>query len=94
MVLRPSIHGATRCPVEIHDITEINHDLVKKTLQRMARSGDLRKDGRGSYSIPIDPLSPVSPCPQSDPKGDKGTEGTPPLRPGDPDEPQIATEFF
>jgi len=64
-----AIRAGHKTPAEIRDFTDIDHELVKKTLQRMARSGALIKDGRGTYSVPIDPLSLVSPCPLAEEKG-------------------------
>lgn len=42
--------------------TGLGDDLVYQTLRRMVRAGDLRKDGRGLYSLPLDPLSEASEC--------------------------------
>ncbi len=80
-----AIRAGHNTPAKIRDFTDIDHELVKKTLQRMARSGDLKKERRGTYTVPLDPLSHVSPCPRSDPNGDTGTEGTPPSRPNGTD---------
>ncbi len=38
--------------------TGINADNIYQTLRRMVRSGDLKNDGRGTYSRPSDPLPP------------------------------------
>ena len=38
--------------------TGINPDNVYQSLRRMVRSGDLKKDGRGSYNLIVDPLTP------------------------------------
>ena len=65
-------------PIRIAELSGVDHELCKKTLKRMADAGELRRDGRGVYAVPLDPLSPVSPCPQGDAAGDKGTEGTAP----------------
>ena len=64
--------------VRIADLSGVDYELCKKTLQRMADAGEVKRDGRGVYSLPVDPLSPVSPCPQGKEGGDKGTEGTAP----------------
>ena len=64
-----AIRAGNQTPTKIQGFTDVDYELVKKTLQRMARSGDLQKDGRGTYSIPLDPLSPVSPCPIDEEKG-------------------------
>ncbi len=58
-----AIRAGHNTPAKIRDFADIDHELVKKTLQRMARSGDLKKESRGTYAVPIDPLSLVSPCP-------------------------------
>ncbi len=61
-----AIKAGNHTPAKIRDFTDVDHELVKKTLQRMARSGDLRRTGRGEYEIPSDPLSP---CPLDEEKG-------------------------
>jgi AAA domain len=53
-------------PKEVADALELDHELVKKTLQRMADAGQAVSDGSGSYSLPGTPenvslLSPLSP---------------------------------
>jgi hypothetical protein len=58
-----AIRAGHNTPAKISDFADLDHELVKKTLQRMARSGDLKKERRGTYAIPLDPLSHVSPCP-------------------------------
>jgi hypothetical protein len=64
-----AIRAGNYTPAKIRDYTDVDHELVKKTLQRMARSGDLRRTGRGEYEMVSDPLSPVSPCPLEEEKG-------------------------
>jgi hypothetical protein len=71
-----AIRAGHYSPAKIGEAAGIENELIKKTLQRMVRAGDLKRTGRGRYEITPDPLSLVSPCPQSDEKGDKGTEGT------------------
>ena len=44
-------------PIKISEASGLDYELTKKTLQRMADGGELKKDGRGSYSLPEDPLS-------------------------------------
>ena len=68
-----AIRAGHNTPAKIRDFTNLDHELVKKTLQRMARSGDLKKESRGAYAAPIDPLSPVSPCPLDEEKGVNST---------------------
>ncbi len=75
-----AVHAGCETPAEVRDHTGLDHDLVKKTMQRMARTDDLKKEKRGTYAIPQDTLSPVSLCPRSDANGDTGTGGTPPSR--------------
>jgi hypothetical protein len=75
-----AVEAGHQTPAAIREFAGLDHELVKKTLQRMARAGDLRKTARGHYEMASDPLSPQSPCPRSDDHrssaGDKGTEGT------------------
>jgi hypothetical protein len=64
-----AIRAGHNTPAKIRDFADLDHELVKKTLQRMARSGDLKKESRGTYAVPIDPLSHVSPCPRGKENG-------------------------
>ena len=65
--------------------TGINADNIYQTLRRMVRSGDLKKDGRGTYSRTLDPLSEVSDCQEQKPEPDNLTDLTPPSRPNGPE---------
>ena len=56
--------------------TGINADNVYQTLRRMVRVGDLKNDGRGTYSRPLDPLSEVSECQKQRPQSDNLTDLT------------------
>ncbi len=56
--------------------TGINANNVYQTLRRMVRAGDLKKDGRGTYSRPLDPLSEVSECQKQKPQSDNLTDLT------------------
>jgi hypothetical protein len=51
----------TSRPKQVADSLELDHELVKKTLQRMADDGQVDTDGTGSTSSPPSPLSLVSP---------------------------------
>lgn len=73
-----AIRAGNQSPKQIAEFSGIDYELAKKTLQRMARAGDVRKGERGRYAIPSDPLSLRSLCPRQDDERDKGTEGTPP----------------
>ena len=64
--------------------TGINADNIYQTLRRMVRAGDLKKDGRGTYSRTTDPLSEESDCQEQKPKPDNLTDLTPPSRPNGP----------
>jgi hypothetical protein len=64
-----AIRAGHNTPAKIRDFADLDHELVKKTLQRMARSGDLKKESRGAYAVPIDPLSLLSPCPRGKESG-------------------------
>ncbi|MDH3668009.1 MAG: helicase RepA family protein [Paracoccaceae bacterium] len=79
-----AVHAGCQTPAKVRDHTGLDHELVKKTMQRMEGS-ELKKTGRGIYAASHDPLSPVSPCPRSDANGDKGTEGTLPRKANGPD---------
>jgi hypothetical protein len=53
-------------PKQVADALELDHELVKKTLQRMADAGQVDSDGAGTYFLPGTPenvslLSPLSP---------------------------------
>ena len=61
--------------------TGINADNIYQTLRRMVRTGDIKKGGRGTYSLTIDPLSEVSECQEQAPQSDNLTDLTPPLAP-------------
>ncbi len=65
---------ATLTPKQAASVTSVNYELAKKTLQRMAKDGELKAD-RGRYflqtSVPGVPLSP-----DEDEQRDKGTLGT------------------
>lgn len=52
-----AIRAGMRNPLKISEASGIDYELAKKTLQRMADGGELKKDGRGSYALPKDPLS-------------------------------------
>ena len=56
--------------------TGIKDDNVYQTLRRMVRAGDLKKDGRGLYSLTIDPLSEESECQKREPEPDNLTDLT------------------
>lgn len=61
---RAAIFAAIRqghtAPGQIARETGLSDANVRQTLGRMVKAGDLRKDGRGLYSIPSDPLDPPS----------------------------------
>lgn len=66
---------APMSPKQLAEDLDRDHELVKKTLQRMARDGQLKVVKRGWYAInPYNSLSPLSLSPH---EGDEGTEGTP-----------------
>ncbi len=71
-----AIRGGSATPADVRDFTGLEHELVKKNMQRMARAGHLKKEAKGRYVIPLDPLSPPSPCPRSEASRDTGTGGT------------------
>ncbi len=73
-------------PGDITRETEIDAMNVRQTLKRMVRSGDLKKEKRGVYSIPSDPLSQESQCHNDTPESDNVTDVTSPT--------QTFTEFF
>ena len=56
-------HGAMT-PKKLSDISEIPHELAKKTLQRMANDGQLVAEN-GTYSLAHDPVTPVPGVPLS-----------------------------
>ena len=53
---------------------------TRMACKRMVRSGDLKKEKRGVYSIPSDPLSQESQCHYEQGESDKVTDVTPPTR--------------
>ncbi len=53
-----AIRAGKAAAKDIISETGINADNVYQTLRRMVRAGDLKKDGRGTYSRPLDPLHP------------------------------------
>ena len=57
-----AIRDDKQTPSDIAAHAELDHETVKKALQRMARSGDLNRRARGIYEIPQDPLSTPSPA--------------------------------
>jgi hypothetical protein len=69
-------HG-TLTPKQAAEVTSVNHELAKKTMQRMFTDGQLEAIG-GRYSVRTSvhdvPLSPGEALPDS--LGDKGTGGT------------------
>jgi hypothetical protein len=64
---------APMSPKQLAEDLDSDHELVKKTVQRMAKDGQLRIVKRGWYEVPANSLSPRSLSPQ---EGDTGTEGT------------------
>jgi hypothetical protein len=58
--------------------TGIKDDNIYQTLRRMVRAGDLKKDGRGIYTIVSDPLSDQSECQKPPRLSDNLTVLTPP----------------
>lgn len=44
---------------EISDILDKNYDAVRRTLSRMAHAGEVRKEGRGTYTCPNCPNVPT-----------------------------------
>ncbi len=77
---RAAIFSAIRrgcaTPAEIRDATDLDHNLIRQTLVRMVRAGDLRKEGRGRYAIPSDPLSQQSQRHKERPQCDSVTNVT------------------
>lgn len=68
-------HGSLT-PKQASGVTDLSHELVKKTMQRMHKDGEL-KANRGIYSLPPVPGVPMSL--DDIESGDKGTRGTPPM---------------
>lgn len=71
------VHGALT-PKQAAEVTSVEYELAKKTLQRMANDGQLDAD-RGRYSL-RPPVPPVPLSLDTEGDGDKGTGGTPLLR--------------
>jgi RecA-family ATPase len=64
----------TLTPKQAASVTSVSYELAKKTLQRMAKDGELKAD-RGRYSLQTSvPGVPLSP--DEDEHRDKGTRGT------------------
>jgi hypothetical protein len=77
-------HGGLT-PKEASDLTDVSHDLAKKTMQRMFQDGQLAASN-GSYSLPV-PAVPESPdrntgteneSPEAVPPGTEGHRGQAP----------------
>ncbi len=61
-------------PKRVADALGLDHELVKKTMRRMAERGDLLAHGGGRYGV--SPVSPVSPGPVAEwGVGDTGATG-------------------
>lgn len=65
--------GEAMSPKQLAEDFDIDHGLVKKTVQRMAKDGQLKVVKRGWYEVPVNPLSLPSLSPQG---RDRGTERT------------------
>jgi hypothetical protein len=61
-------------PKLVSDLSEVGHELAKKTMQRMFFDGQLAADGGGKYSIPLQTPVPGVPESQGD-SGDTDLEG-------------------
>ena len=44
-------------PAKISEVSGVEYELTKKTLQRMAAAGEAVKNGHGFYELPDDPLA-------------------------------------
>jgi hypothetical protein len=59
-ILRGLRQQGPATPKAIADALDLDHELVKKTVRRMAEDGQLDTDGRGTYLLPV-PAVPLSP---------------------------------
>ena len=51
-----AMRQGTQSPLKISDVSGVEYELAKKTLQRMASAGEVNKNGHGLYELPRDPL--------------------------------------
>jgi hypothetical protein len=57
-------------PKQIADLLGADHELIKKTCQRMVDADQLDTDGTGIYFVPVSPVPPVPTVPQGGDTGD------------------------